>query len=359
MIKTFRGENVNQLFPEVLEELSLAPDFPSRNGPVKRLVMPTIITYTKPHERILYSQIRDANPFFHFFETLWMLAGRDDLAFLTQFNPRMAEYSDDGKLVRGSAYGVRWRRWFGFDQLNSLVDRLRKDPYDRRNVLTMWDAFSDVEIDSKDVPCNTHCYFNYRPSEDDTPGCLDLTVANRSNDLIYGCMGSNVFHFSFLLEYMAGRLGMKMGCYHQFTNNLHIYTENPTAKRCLDLLDDVFNEADPWENALVAYYPKGHYPLFEEGANPDGWDHELEFFLRTGSEEDFIYAHSFFPKVALPLLRAHTEYKSKRYPANLEGSRARISLARAWVEVCEDGPLRRACMEWLDRRQRALERKYG
>src|SRR5271154_5758040 len=47
-----------------------------------------ITEYEKPDERVLFSQTRDANPFFHFFESLWILAGREDVEFLAQFNPK-------------------------------------------------------------------------------------------------------------------------------------------------------------------------------------------------------------------------------------------------------------------------------
>jgi hypothetical protein len=350
MAQVFSGRNVNELFPQVLQEIAEQSPYPSRNGPVLKFETPTLITYERPQERILFSHVRDANPFFHFFETLWMLDGRDDLGFLLPFNPRMAEYSDDGKLVRGSAYGVRWRRWFGVDQLRNIVVRLRSDPYDRRTVLSMWDGHEDLTIISKDVPCNTHCYFNYIPGV--KIGMLDLTVCNRSNDLIYGCMGSNVFHFSFLLEYMAGMCGMEIGHYHQFTNNLHIYTENPTAKKCLENVKAISEEAKK-------HYPEEHFPLFTRGLDPSGWNSELNFFLRTGSIDDFIYHHEFFPRVAYPLWHAHKAWKDATASKDSLGVLSRYARAIGWTIQCDDGPLRQACLDWLVRRKTAALKKYS
>jgi hypothetical protein len=321
------------------------PEFPSRNGPVKRMVEPVIIAHRNPTNRILYNEVRDANPFFHFFETLWMLNGQDNLDYLVKFNPRMAEYSDDRKLVRGSAYGVRWRSWFGYDQLINIAERLRADPYDRRTVLTMWDAATDLEIESKDVPCNTHCYFSYRPAKDDSAGFLDLTVCNRSNDLIYGCLGSNVFHFSFLLEFMAGMAGLKVGTYYQFTNNLHIYVDNPTAKKCLEQIEV---SPDPF------VYPETR-SIFTEGENPEAWLSDLEFFMRTKSIEDAPYTHDFFEKVAYPLWRAHDVFKSK-IKGDFNSFLSCYYAAVRWVNQCADEPMRKACLEWLDRRKEIAER---
>lgn len=352
MTFTYQESNVNKIFPKILKDIHNQSEHPSRNGPVKRFLDPVCITYEKPSNRILFDETRDANPFFHFFETLWMLDGRNDLEFLLPFNARMAEYSDDGKLVRGSAYGARWRNWFKYDQLQNIVERLRKDPYDRRTVLTMWDAATDLTIESKDVPCNTHCYFSFAPAATGAAGYLDLTVCNRSNDLIYGCCGSNVFHFSFLLDYVAGLAGFSTGHYNQFTNNLHLYLENPTARRCLKNLEGIY---DAGSNFV---YPTGSYPIFTAGVDPDGWRTELNFFLRTGSLEDFIYYHKFFPDVAYPLWKAHKAYKQSA-PNNLEGFLARYSGAMAWVVQCKDQPLALACAQWLGRRRAAMERKYG
>src|SRR5438132_1260003 len=50
----------------------------SRYGEVMMIEEPVIITYQKPIERVLFNQARDCNVFFHLFEALYMLAGRQD-----------------------------------------------------------------------------------------------------------------------------------------------------------------------------------------------------------------------------------------------------------------------------------------
>jgi hypothetical protein len=64
--------------------------------------------YSHPCERVLFSPRRNANPFFHFFEALWILAGSNDVQWLSHFNKRMAEFSDNGRTFHG-AYGYRLR----------------------------------------------------------------------------------------------------------------------------------------------------------------------------------------------------------------------------------------------------------
>src|SRR6266478_1362063 len=92
----------------------------SRNGPVLVSPEPVMTVYTRPTERVLSSPLRDANPFFHLMEALWMLAGRNDVAWPAQFAKQILQYSDDGVILWGG-YGARWRRWFGYDQLTLLI----------------------------------------------------------------------------------------------------------------------------------------------------------------------------------------------------------------------------------------------
>ena len=97
----------------------------SRSGSVIEFPSPVTTTYKRPEERVLFYKNRDANPFFHLFESIWMLAGRDDVKYLSNFNKRMEEYSDDGHTLHG-AYGYRWREYFLTDQLDWIVLHLKR-----------------------------------------------------------------------------------------------------------------------------------------------------------------------------------------------------------------------------------------
>ena len=197
------ARNAHEMLPMALDRLfQIGRRRESRNGPVLQLMGPTVLCYERPLERVLFWPQRDANPFFHLMEALWMLAGRNDVEFVKRYASRMGDYSDDGVTLNG-AYGHRWRRRFGVDQLRCVATNLQRNPECRRQVVSMWDTEWDVlNQDSKDVPCNTHAYFSR-----DESGALDMTVCNRSNDLVWGCLGANAVHFSFLLEYMAGLIG--------------------------------------------------------------------------------------------------------------------------------------------------------
>jgi hypothetical protein len=107
-----KARNVNDAWHQaksVLKEYGVQRD--SRVGPVLEAFWPVTTMYERPMERILFDPIRDVNPFFHFFEGLWMLSGRDDVKWISQYNSNIAQYSDNGLTFHG-AYGYRWRQPF-------------------------------------------------------------------------------------------------------------------------------------------------------------------------------------------------------------------------------------------------------
>lgn len=211
--------NVHEALPlgiRLVRESGVRRD--SRNGPVLMLPAPLVTVYSHPMERVIFHEKRDANPYFHLMEAMWMLAGRNDVLFPAYFGSKLREYSDNGTTLHG-AYGYRWRRGFGVgDQLKIVVDTLRRDPTDRRQVISMWDANRDLGVNSKDLPCNTHAYVQIG-----TDNRLNLMVCNRSNDMIWGTYGANAVHFAFLLEYLAMGIGVAPGLYTQVSMNTHVY----------------------------------------------------------------------------------------------------------------------------------------
>src|SRR6185437_6210665 len=68
-----------------------------------------LTTIERPLERYLFLPKRHNDVFAQFAETMWVLAGRDDVAWLARYLPRASDYSDDGYTWHG-AYGPRLRR---------------------------------------------------------------------------------------------------------------------------------------------------------------------------------------------------------------------------------------------------------
>lgn len=234
----------------------------TRNGPAIKFIGVQALTVREPWERILFDVERNCNHVFHLMESIWMLAGRNDVAFVQQFNSNIESYSDNGEVFH-AAYGHRWRNHFNVDQITSCIEMLEKDPNDRRAIITMWDASVDGNgKEGKDFPCNMMIMPSF--STKDAPDGmtkydrLDFTVINRSNDLVWGLCGANAVHLTMLQEFMADALGVRCGCWHHITNNLHVYEKHwPLVKSIADEMAGPMGGRKPWEHyAGVPATPK-------------------------------------------------------------------------------------------------------
>lgn len=292
----------------------------SRNGPVKVFEYPVTTVYEKPDERVVFYPDRDANPYFHFMEGLWMIAGRNDVEWISRFNASIANYSDDGVTFHG-AYGYRWRKHFGFDQIDIIAEQLRANPDDRRIVLQMWDPKVDLARGGKDFPCNTAIKFRI------VDGRLDMTVENRSNDMIWGAYGANAVHFSMLQEYMAAKIGVSLGHYWQVSTNFHSYMD--TLKKHSALLLE--KPSSPYHTGEVEPFRMVNVSILD-------WESQLEVFMQEG-DRAMGYTDPFFKRVAVPLLQSHRAFKQKDF-----------AKAIALAEGCMAKDWSRATVEWLGRR---------
>ncbi len=379
----------------------------SRAGEVLTVEEPMLITYDRPRERVLFNEARDCNPFFHLFESLWMLAGRNDVAPLAKYNSKIAEIaSDDGKTFNG-AYGYRWRgcrvydeemsgpynEFKYVDQLKIIIDHLKNKPESRRAVLQMWNVEDDLlkigsdnpsyKFDgsakyfkdglptfppessgregSKDVCCNTHVYFlvelgdcylckgspyageicpNCKGKPHDVPRYLNMTVCNRSNDLIWGLLGANVVHFSFLQEYMAACIGLEVGTYNQMTNNLHVYTNNWEPEKWLKHYHDRTMHDLP----VITYeeHVKETVPLVKD---PETFDQECAEFIDVDYRS---WSEPFLRDVAYPMCRAFKSHKRREYKEALKV-----------VSQVRSDDWRIAATNWIRKRQEVWEKKNG
>lgn len=310
---TLVADNVNEMFslawPLLFKSCEIEP---SRAGDVLVSPVPVMSIYLQPTQRVLFNQQRDANPFFHFFESLWMLDGRRDATYLDRFvgdfSKRFAE--DDGDMH--GTYGWRWRFQWEVDQLDVAVARLRKNPHDRRVVIAMWDPnddclepdlvnddTGDVYLEPKDLPCNTHIYL--RVHEADPTPVLHMTVMCRSNDVVWGAYGANAVHFSFLHEYLAGRIGVRVGKLYQFSHNWHAYRD------VVEKYDMTSGFSNPYAMNVVSAVPIGD--------RWEHWDGDLRRFMEwtyTSDARDGVeapardsFANKWFPDVAVPMFFAH------------------------------------------------------
>jgi thymidylate synthase len=215
--------NTNTLTPLVIDALlKYGVRTETRNGPALTIQEPVTVHLTKPWQRVNLWEARDANPFFHVWEALAMLAGYNSVPFMTWLAKPMGDYSDNGTTYN-AFYGTRARVNWG-DQIARVITLLRKDPGTRRAVVQLWDP-ADMLRETKDMACNTSLMFGEEPG---IPGTLRMTSTNRSNDAILGGVcGANIVHLSFIHEYVASMAGLQMGDWWHFSNNLHAYIGQP------------------------------------------------------------------------------------------------------------------------------------
>ena len=170
----------------------------------------------KPLDRVHVIPNRRNNIFMTIAQSLWVLAGRNDVDFLVRYLPRAIEFSDDGKIWMGG-YGSRIRNWRNsVDQVGEVYRKLKQENISRQAVISIFDPEIDFQI-SKDVPCTNWLDFICRNSN------LDLNVALRSNDLFWGFSGINAFEWSLLQEMMAYWIGVSVGSLHFFVGSMHYY----------------------------------------------------------------------------------------------------------------------------------------
>lgn len=294
-MEVISGHNAPELYAEVFWKLrSIVTEEESRNGPVLTSPFPVMLQMYNPKERVLFDPVRRANPFFHLVEFIWMMAGSNDVRFIEQFNSRYREYAEPNTDIIWAAYGHRWRVAFGIDQIPRLVEHLRASPGSRRAVLGMWNPATDLE-DHRDLPCNTTIYFRYHKSMG-----LDMTVLNRSNDLVWGALGANIVHMTMLHEFIAKASGMALGTYRVFTNNLHIYKNMPNFKEIWGTTEkhDMYTQKD-----LTTY------PLLRMGESYTDFLADCIRFVDSFAGASGPFKCRWFYDVAQPMYMAYIERK--------------------------------------------------
>lgn len=320
--------NVNSLFSDMLWRFKTSGvEADSRNGKVIRIDEPVLTTIKNPKERVLFFGERDSNPIFHVLESIYLLAGRRDVAFLSQFNSSIGNYSDDGE-VFNAAYGFRTRNHFGFDQLKSVISILSKDKESRQCVVQLWDP-EDLDKHTLDKCCNMQLVFSIKKEK------LDILIMNRSNDAIWGYAGANPVHFSILQEFVAGALGREVGSYHTVSNNLHIYRE-------LYPKFNHFLEYPPDPSTYDMYRKEGVKPM-SLGVTPGNWEEWLGW-AEVFCLDPFTYnpkMPDFLTEVCHPMAMVSKIRKSKSGDGM---GWARSIVAQDWQI---------ATMDWVERREAA------
>lgn len=173
---------------------------------------------------VLRSVERKLNYRFMAAEAYWILSGDDKVSGIAPWNPRIAEFSDDGESFFG-AYGPKIE-----EQLPYVVNKLIADPDTRQAGLTIWRPLPPL---TKDVPCTVAIFFGIRG------GKLNCHVFMRSSDLWLG-LPYDVFNFSMLSHLVCSlvrensELAVSPGMLYLTSASSHLYETNWTdATNCV------------------------------------------------------------------------------------------------------------------------------
>ena len=142
---------------------------------------------------------------------------------IRSFAERIAEDADFaakwGEL--GPVYGHQWRAWPGpkgaVDQLQQVLEDLRRNPDSRRHIVSAWNP---GYIDQMALP-PCHAFFQFYVAD----GKLSCQLYQRSADIFLG-VPFNIASYALLVHFMAQDLGLEVGDFVHTLGDAHIYSNH-------------------------------------------------------------------------------------------------------------------------------------
>lgn len=215
-----QADSADGVYYEVMRHVLDYGDIRSPRGVKTQELTGVKIELTDPACNVITSPVRRLSYTFMVAEFLWMILGRNDVASVSRYNKKIADFSDDGHTFYG-AYGPKI-----VDQLEYVIRTLTRDPDSRQAVMTIWRESPGQTLD---VPCTIMFQFMIRDQR------LQMIAYMRSNDVWLG-FPYDLFNFTMIQQYVAGLLGVKPGKYTHMVGSLHMYWEN--RQQCIGITED-------------------------------------------------------------------------------------------------------------------------
>lgn len=181
-----------------------------------------------------------------FGELLWFLSGSTNTKYLKENGITIWDEWEDENGDLGPVYGAQWRFWpdyrkahfiestlnphdqaslwdcttegyytFGtIDQIQNLLDNLKKDPCSRRHIISAWNP---ADIDSMALP-PCHALFQFFVEN----GRLSCQLYQRSADLFLG-VPFNIASYALLTHLIANEVGLEVGDFVHTLGDVHLY----------------------------------------------------------------------------------------------------------------------------------------
>jgi thymidylate synthase len=219
-ITHFMGETLDDLMRDVLIEIQKSGDQIEPTKGLAREIRGVVLELANPRARLSRTETR-GKPYSCLGELCWYLAKTNRLPFISYYIPAYRQYADGDEIFGG--YGTRLFEWRGLNQIENVIELLRKKPQSRQAVLQLFDCH-DLVGDHKDVPCTCTLQLMLRG------GQLHLFANMRSNDVFWG-LPHDVFCFTMLQELIARTLRVELGTYKHAVGSLHLYDKSRDSAR--------------------------------------------------------------------------------------------------------------------------------
>lgn len=225
-------------------------------------------------------------------ELLWFLRGDTNIKFLHDHGVHIWDEWADENGELGPVYGKQWRSWPSvkvkatnlgvvtpdpstglgagtlmrydltsvrvIDQIQNLIEGLKRDPYGRRHIVTAWNP---GEIDDMALP-PCHCLFQFHVAN----GRLSCQLYQRSADWFLG-VPFNIASYALLTHLIAREVGLEVGEFVHTFGDYHLYANHiEQAKEQLS--------REPWPFPSISIEGPGLFDLEWHDIWLDDYKHE-------------------------------------------------------------------------------------
>ena len=150
-------------------------------------------------------------------ELLWFLQGDTNIRYLNDNGVTIWDEWADENGDLGPVYGRQWRDFGGVDQIQTLIDMIRKSPDSRRLIVSAWNPPDVPQMALP--PCHTMWQVRI------LGGKLHLQLYQRSADMFLG-VPFNIASYALLAVMLAHVTGYEPGDFIHSIGDAHIYSNH-------------------------------------------------------------------------------------------------------------------------------------
>ncbi|MGW7573858.1 thymidylate synthase [Streptomyces sp. NPDC054765] len=199
--------------PSVQDPLSKASGFGSKDRPYRELLAHTL-RISSPRSCLAWTPLLPVHLPYCFGLAAWSLDGRDDVGTPAYYRRGAHEYSDDQHTLSG-AFGRRLLAAAEGNQLEAIIERIRRDPAHRRTFGVVLDP-ADNFTQSREYPCAAGVQLFLRD------GALTWITVMRAQQALT-VLPYDAFLFMVMHQVAAALLDAGCGPYIHQSGTFHVY----------------------------------------------------------------------------------------------------------------------------------------